>query len=104
MESVSDLGLHVSEELLTVLVEPALLATKQYQNNTLKQHKTLKRNPRTYPRHACSFPVFKNMDIDQIGSSMKSHSEGRKTLSGLLILMSSERVNLSRLRSRRQKR
>ena len=54
VESVSDLGLHLSKELLSgVLVEPALLATKQYQawNNTLKQHKTLKRNPRTYPRH-----------------------------------------------------
>ena len=59
VESVSDLGLHLSEELLTVLVEPALLATKQYQawNNTLKQYKTLKRNPRTFPRHTCSFLV-----------------------------------------------
>ena len=53
VESVSDLGLHLSEELLTVLVEPALLATKQYKarNDTLKQRKTLKRNPRTFPRH-----------------------------------------------------
>ena len=62
LESVSDLGLHLSKELLRVLVEPALLATKQYQdwNNTLKQHKTLKRNLEPIPvTHTCSLPVFK---------------------------------------------
>ena len=62
VESVSDLGLHLSKELLRVLVEPALLATKQYQdwNNTLKQHKTLKRNLEPIPvTHTCSLPVFK---------------------------------------------
>ena len=54
VESFSNLGLYLSEELLTV--EPA--RGTGYQTILLKkQHKALKRNARTHPRHTSS-PVL----------------------------------------------
>ena len=87
VESFSNLGLYLSEELLTV--EPA--RGTGYQTILLKkQHNALKRNARTHPRHTSS-PVLIKQNHQWVPTS-----GGEKT-PAVYLLMSTESENLSSL-------